>query len=67
MVSFGSEISNGWFIPSGGHFFYGIQGSKTIGSRFEISLRAGATNAQFKDKNPLLPYYVQLGLISTFS
>ena len=62
-----SKISDGWFIPSGGHFFYGIQGSKTIGNRFELSLRAGATNAQFKDEDALLPYYTQLGLVYRFS
>jgi len=60
------SITNGWFIPSGGHFYYGIQGSKTIGDHFELSLRAGATNAQFKDENALLPYYAQFGLIYKF-
>lgn len=61
------EIVNGWFIPSGGHFYYGIQGSKTIGNRFEVSLRLGATNAESDDENALLPVYTQLGLIYKFS
>lgn len=56
------SISDGWYSPSGGHFFYGIQGSKTIGKSIEISLRVGGINAQFKDKNPLLPFYTQLEL-----
>jgi len=59
-------IKDGWFIPSGGHFYYGIQSSKTIGKKFEISLRVGVTNAQFKDENALLPAYAQLGLIHKF-
>lgn len=57
------SVTDDWFIPSGGHFFYGIQGSKTLGKSLEISLRIGATNAQFKDENALLPYYGQLGLV----
>ncbi len=60
-------ISDGWFIPSGGHFFYGLQGSKTIGNRFDLSLRVGATNAQSKEEDALLPYYAQLGLVYKFS
>ena len=54
-------------MPSGGHFIYGIQGSKTIGNSFELFMRVGATNAQFADVNALLPYYMQLGLINKFS
>lgn len=60
------EITNGWFIPSGGHFYYGIQGSKTIGNHFELSLRLGATNAESNDEDALLPVYTQFGLIYKF-
>lgn len=60
------SISNGWFIPSGGHFYYGFQGGKTVGDNFELSLRVGATKAQFKDENPVLPIYTQLGLCYKF-
>ena len=60
------SISDGWFSPSGGHFYYGVQGSKTIHQSFEISIIVGSTNAQFKDKNPLLPIYCQIGLNYTF-
>ncbi len=62
-----ATITDGWFIPSGGHFFYGIQGSKTLGKSLEISLRAGATNAQSNDENALLPYFTQLGFVWKFS
>lgn len=61
------SIKDGWFIPSGGHFYYGIQGSKTIRDRSEISLRVGATNAQGKDENAFLPYYGQLGFVYKFT
>lgn len=59
-------ISDGWFVPSGGNFFYGIQGSKSIGKSLEFSYRLGATKAQFNDENALLPYYMQLGLSYNF-
>lgn len=61
------EIIDAWFIPSGGQFYYGIQGSKTIRQHLELSLRLGAINAQSDDENPLLPFYGQLGFIWKFS
>ena len=60
-------ITDGWYIPSGGHLYYGIQGSKTLNKSFELSLRAGATNAQVNDENAPLPYYTQIGLVWRFS
>ena len=54
------SISDGWFSPSGGHFFFGLQGSRIMGKFVEISLRVGTITAQFKDKNPLLPIYCQI-------
>lgn len=61
------SIKDGWYIPSGGHFYYGIQGSKTIKNSFDLALRVGITNAQFKDEDALLPYYLQIGLIYKLS
>ena len=55
-------IKDGWYIPSGGNYYYGVQGGKTIGDSFELSLRLGATTAQDRDENAVLPYYAQLGL-----
>ncbi len=60
------EIQDGWFIPSGGHFFYGMQGSKTLGSSWELYLSLGATNAQSDDENALLPFYGRLGVFKKF-
>jgi len=57
------EIQDGWFSNSGGQFFYGLQGSKTLGKRMEINFRLGTTNAQGNHENALLPYYFQLGLM----
>jgi hypothetical protein len=55
-------IKDGWYLPSGGHYYYGIQAGKTIGESFDLSLRLGATYAQGNDENAVLPYYLQLGL-----
>ncbi len=55
-------IRDGWYVPTGGNFYYGIQGGKTIGETLELSLRLGATYAQFDDENAVLPYFAQLGL-----
>ena len=55
-------IKDGWYIPSGGHYYYGFQGGKTIGESFDLSLRLGATKVQGKDEEALLPVYLQLGL-----
>lgn len=59
-------IKDGWFLPSGGHWFYGIQFGKTIGQQFLLSLDLGVTNAQGKDVNALLPIYAKLGVTKTF-
>lgn len=62
MKAYYPAIRDGWYVPTGGNFYYGIQGGKTIGDTFEVSLRLGATYAQFDDENAVLPYYAQLGL-----
>jgi hypothetical protein len=55
-------IRDGWYVPTGGNFYYGIQAGKTIGRMFDLSLRVGATQAQNHDENAVLPVYAQLGL-----
>ncbi|MBD3289498.1 hypothetical protein GF337_11905 [candidate division KSB1 bacterium] len=61
-----AEIKDGWYVPTGGNWYYGIQGSKTIGGTYDITLRAGATNAQGNDEDSMLPFYFQLGLNKKF-
>lgn len=55
-------IKDGWYIPTGGHHYYGIQGSKTLGDLIDLSLRIGATNAQFNDEDAVVPLYLQMGI-----
>jgi hypothetical protein len=59
-------IKDGWYVPTGGHYYYGIQGGKTLGENFDLSLRLGATQAQANDENAVLPLYFQLGLGTRF-
>lgn len=61
-----SDVKDGWYQPSGGHFFYGIQASKTVSKSLEASLRLGATNAEGNHEDPLVPFYAQLGVIKKF-
>lgn len=60
------EIQNGWYRQSGGYFTYGIQASKSIGQRLDLSLRIGKTNAFGKDKDAVLQNYAQVGLLIRF-
>lgn len=62
MRAYYPAIRDGWYVPTGGNFYYGIQGGKTIGESLELTLRLGATRAQFNDEGAVLPYYAQLGL-----
>lgn len=62
MRSYYPRIRNGWYIPSGGHFYYGVQAGKTLGQNLDLTLRVGATNAQHSDEEAAVPYYLQLGL-----
>jgi hypothetical protein len=55
-------VRDGWYVPTGGNFYYGIQGGKTIGEHLEASLRVGSTRAQFHDESAVIPYYLQIGL-----
>lgn len=56
------SITDGWFIPSGGHYYMGFQSGKYISSQIELNLRLGITNAQFDDENSLIPFYTQIGM-----
>jgi hypothetical protein len=60
------DIKDGWYVPTGGHYYYGVQGGKTLGETLDLNLRIGATSAQFHDQNAMIPYYLQLGLGARF-
>jgi len=55
-------IKDGWYVPTGGHWFYGFHGGKTLGETLDLYLKVGATEAQENDENAAIPYYLQMGL-----
>jgi len=59
-------IHDGWFKSAGGYYIYGIQSSKTIGDSFDLSFRVGLTNAYSNNKDAMLPYYAQIGIMKRF-
>lgn len=59
-------IRDGWYVPTGGNFYYGIQAGKTLGGWADLTLRLGMTDAQFDDEDSMLPYYLQLGFGMSF-
>lgn len=55
-------IKDGWYVPTGGNYYFGLQGGKTVGESLDLSLRLGATRAQKHDENAVVPLYAELGL-----
>ncbi len=60
------DIKDGWYIPTEGHFFLGIQGSKSINPSLDISFRAGSISNESNDEKPTIPLYTQIGLVKSF-
>lgn len=60
------SISDGWYTSTGGHYFYGLQGGKSLNKGLDISLRIGATKAQGTGKDAIIPKYAQIGFIKKF-
>ncbi|WP_445737597.1 hypothetical protein [Mariniflexile sp.] len=55
------EIKNGWYIPTGGNFFYGIQSGLSFG-RNDLNLKIGSLITQDFKTTPNFPYYLQFGI-----
>lgn len=55
-------VKDGWYVPTGGHWFYGLHGGKTLGETLDLYLKVGATEAQENDENAAIPFYLQMGL-----
>lgn len=53
-------IQDGWYIPTGGNFFYGLQSGLSFG-KSDVSLKVGKIITQDFKTTPLLPYYTELG------
>lgn len=59
------EIKNGWYIPTGGNFFYGIQSGFSFG-RNDLNLKIGKLTTQDFETTPSLPYYTQFSFNRRF-
>lgn len=57
------EITDSWFVPTGGNFSFGIQISQRLAKRLEASLRFGKTKAEKGAPDPLLPVYGGLNFL----
>jgi hypothetical protein len=59
------EVKDGWYIPTAGNFFYGIQGGYSF-NRYDVYLKIGKTVTQDLKTAAMIPFYLQLGLNSKF-
>lgn len=65
MEEYNPEIKRGWYIPTGGNFFYGLQGGYTMSS-YDLYVKAGKILTQDFKTTPTVPFYLQLGLNKRF-
>ncbi len=60
MREYNPELIEGWFIPSGGNFNFGLQTGYNI-NKNDFTLKFGRVIQQDFKTYPLLPFYFQLG------
>jgi len=60
MKEYNPSVVTGWYLPTGGNFFYGVQSGLTLG-KSDLNLRIGKTLTQDFKTKPLVPFYFQLG------
>jgi hypothetical protein len=58
-------IQDGWYIPTGGNFFYGLQAGYSFG-KSDVSIKIGKTITQDFKTTAAMPVYLQLGLSRRF-
>tara|TARA_B100000683_G_C12447588_1_gene538744 strand:- start:702 stop:1358 length:657 start_codon:yes stop_codon:yes gene_type:complete len=60
------DIQDGWILPAGGNWEFGVYAGCNLGKNLTLSFRSGATNAQKKDEDALLPIYTKIEFIHRF-
>ena len=60
MKEYNPDLVSGWYIPTGGHFLYGLQLGRSFRQN-DIYLKVGKTVEQDLKTSPSLPIYFQLG------
>ena len=63
--AYNPDIKSGWYIPSGGNFFYGIQSGFSFKTN-DITLLAGKFSTEDFRSAPSIPFYAQLGYNQRF-
>lgn len=58
-------VQDGWYVPTGGNFFYGIQTGFSLKSN-DLNLKIGKTITQDFKTTASLPVYLQLGFNRRF-
>ncbi|HEX6333358.1 MAG TPA: hypothetical protein VFZ78_03965 [Flavisolibacter sp.] len=58
-------IQDGWYIPTGGNFTYGVQTGVSMGTH-DVTVKAGRVLTQDFKTAPFIPYYVQVGYQKRF-
>ena len=59
------DIQGGWYVPTGGNFFYELQTGFSLGAN-DISLKAGKVIAQDFKTQPFVPFSLQVGYLRRF-
>ena len=59
------DAKDGWYVPTGGNFFYGIQAGYSFES-YDIYSKIGKTVTQDLKTTAMIPFYLQLGLNRKF-
>lgn len=61
MEQYYPTIRNGWYIPTGGNFQYGIQTGYSL-KNMDINVKGGKMVDQYFKSTARIPYYFQLGV-----
>ena len=56
---------DGWYLPTGGNFFYGIRSGISV-SNNDVYLKIGKTASQDLRITAIIPYYCQVGITRKF-
>ncbi|UPT69864.1 MAG: hypothetical protein M0D53_12065 [Flavobacterium sp. JAD_PAG50586_2] len=55
------DIKNGWYIPRGGNFLYGLHSGVSF-KKNDLTLKFGKVIQEDFKTEPTIPFYFQLGL-----
>lgn len=62
MHSMNPSIRDGWYPNTAGHYYFGLSGSVAVVSRTDVTMRLGAVRSNDSISNPVLPFYMMIGI-----